>query len=104
MIVPFGHVLLLAALLFLMGLSCTIARRNLVMILIGVEIMLNASGLALVASSLRWMSMDGQALTALILGVAASEVTVGLALVMAVRRASGSLDADRQTALKEDDR
>jgi NADH-quinone oxidoreductase subunit K len=104
MIVPFGHVLLLAALLFLMGLSCTIARRNLVMILIGVEIMLNASGLALVASSLRWMSMDGQAFTALIIGMAASEVTVGLALVVAVRRASGSLDADRQTALKEDDR
>ena len=46
MIVPFAHVLLFAAVLFVMGLGCTLARRNLIMILIGVEIMLNAAGLA----------------------------------------------------------
>lgn len=103
MIVPYGHVLLLAALLFLLGLGCTLARRNLVMILIGVEIMLNAAGLVLVGASLKYQSLDGQALTALIIGVAAAEVSVGLALVVALRRASGSLDAGAQTTLKEDD-
>ena len=61
MIVPFSHVLLLAVILFGLGAACAVARRNLIMILIGVEIMLNAAGLAFVAASLRWQHLDGQA-------------------------------------------
>ena len=60
MIVPFAHVLLFAALLFVMGLGCVLARRNLIMILIGVEIMLNAAAVALVGGSAHWRQVDGQ--------------------------------------------
>ena len=61
MIVPYGHVLLLAVILFLLGAACAIARRNLLMILIGVEVMLNASALAFIGASLKWRQLDGQA-------------------------------------------
>jgi NADH-quinone oxidoreductase subunit K len=91
-IAPLGHVLLLAALLFLMGAACVIARRNLFMIIIGVEVMLNAAGLALVAGSLYWRNLEGQALVLFILAVAAAEVSVGLALVVYAQRRRKSLD------------
>jgi len=99
-IVPFGHVLFLAILLFILGAACTVARRNLIMILIGVEIMLNAAGLAFVGASLKWHQLDGQALVIFILTVAASEVAVGLALVLYSYRRTGSVDANRYNLLK----
>jgi NADH-quinone oxidoreductase subunit K len=92
MIVPFGHVLLLAGLLFVLGMVCVVARRNLVMILLGVEIMLNAAAIALVGASLRWQAMEGQVLVLFILAVAAAEVSVGLALIVNAHRRSGRLD------------
>lgn len=92
MIVPLGHVLLLAALLFLLGMACVVARRNLVMIIIGVEVMLNAACLALVAGSLYWRNLEGQALVVFVLGVAAAEVAVGLALLIHAQRRRQSLD------------
>ena len=94
MIVPLGHVLLLSALLFLMGAACVVARRNLFMIIIGVEVMLNAAGLALVAGSSYWRNLDGQALVLFILAVAAAEVSVGLALVVYAHRRRRSMDPD----------
>ena len=54
MIVPFDHVLILAGLLFLMGIFCVVVRRSLIMILLGVEIMLNAAAIILVGASLLW--------------------------------------------------
>jgi NADH-quinone oxidoreductase subunit K len=92
MIVPFGHVLLLAGLLFVLGMVCVVARRNLIMILLGVEIMLNAAAIALVGASLRWQAMEGQVLVLFILAVAAAEVSVGLALIVNAHRRSGRLD------------
>ncbi len=62
MIVPFNHVLILAGLLFLMGIFCVVARRSLVMILLGVEVMLNAAAILLVGASLRWQNLEGQAI------------------------------------------
>ena len=53
-IVPYSHVLILAAILFLLGAGCAVARRNLIMILIGVEVMLSAAGLAFIGASLHW--------------------------------------------------
>jgi NADH-quinone oxidoreductase subunit K len=99
-IVPFAHVLFLAAVVFLMGALCTLLRRNLVMILLGIEIMLNASGIALVGGSLRWMNLEGQALVLLVMAVAAAEVSVGLSLIVFSRRFTGSLNADAQNRLK----
>jgi NADH-quinone oxidoreductase subunit K len=100
MIVPYGHVLILAGILFLMGAVCTLARRNLIMILIGVEIMLNGAGIAFVAASLRWAALAGQGFVLFIMAVAASEVAVGLALIIYVRRRTGTVNADEYNMLK----
>ncbi len=100
MIVPFNHVLLLALCLFLLGAACAVARRNLIMILIGVEIMLNAAALVFVGASLHWQRLDGQVLVIFILTVAAAEVAVGLALIVSAHRRTGSVSADRYNAMK----
>ena len=100
MIVPYSHVLVLAGLLFVLGAVCAVARRNLIMILIGVEIMLNAAGLAFVGASLRWQQLDGQAFVIFIMGVAAAEVSVGLALIVYCQRRTGSVDADAYDLMK----
>ncbi|EPR43566.1 NAD(P)H-quinone oxidoreductase subunit 4L [Desulfovibrio sp. X2] len=100
MIVPLEHVLILAGILFLMGALCAVVRRNLVMILLGVEVMLNAAGIALTGAALRWNALDGQAFVLFIMGVAAAEVAVGLALIVHLRRRTGSLDADAYSELK----
>ena len=99
-IVPYSHVLILAGILFLMGASCAVARRNLIMILIGVEIMLNAAGLAFIGASLHWQRLDGQAFVIFIMAVAASEVAVGLALIVYSQRRTGTMDADRYDLMK----
>ena len=100
MIVPLGHVFILAGIIFAMGLVCLVARRNLIMTLVGVEVMMNGVALAFVAASLRWQLMEGQAFILFILAVAAAEVSVGLALVVSAYRRSGSLDPDRYDILK----
>ncbi|MEZ4484391.1 MAG: NADH-quinone oxidoreductase subunit NuoK [Syntrophotaleaceae bacterium] len=82
MIVPINHILLVAAALFFMGLSCTLLRRNLVMILVGMEIMLNAAGLVFVAGSAFWQQLDGQLMVLLIMAVTAAEVAVALAMAV----------------------
>jgi NADH-quinone oxidoreductase subunit K len=100
MIVPYGHVLILAGLLFLLGTFCVVARRNLIMILLGVEIMLNAATVAFVGSALRWQDMEGQAFVLFILAVAAAEVSVGLALIICAYRRMASVDPDNYNLLK----
>jgi NADH-quinone oxidoreductase subunit K len=92
MSVPFGHVLILAGLLFLMGSLCAVVRRNLIMILLGVEIMLNAATIAFVGAALRWQTMEGQVFVLFVLAVAAAEVSVGLALIVNAYRRIGSVD------------
>ena len=100
MIVPLGHVFLLAGLIFALGLVCLVARRNLIMTLIGVEVMMNGAAIAFVTSALRWQLMEGQAFVLIILAVAAAEISVGLALVVHVYRRTGSIDPDRYDILK----
>ena len=100
MIVPFSHVLLLSVLLFLLGAACCAARRSMVMILIGVEVILNAAGIALVGASLRWQELNGQVFVLFIMAVAAAEVAVGLALILHAQRRTGSVDADTLRLMK----
>ena len=100
MIIPWSHVIILAGVLFSMGLVCLLAHRNLIMTLIGVEVMMNAAAVAFVAAALRWQLMEGQAFVLFILAVASAEVSVGLALVVNVYRRTGSLDPDRYDILK----
>jgi NADH-quinone oxidoreductase subunit K len=101
-IVPFHHVMLLSSMLFFMGLFCTLARKNLIMILLGVEIMLNAGALAFVGAALRWQQVEGQAIVLFVLAVAATEVSVGLALIVSIYRRTGSVDPEVQLAAVEE--
>jgi NADH-quinone oxidoreductase subunit K len=100
MIVPFGHVLTLAGILFLMGIFCVVVRRNLIMMVLGVEIMLNGASIAFVAAALRWQQLEGQVFVLFILAVAAAEVSVGLALIVYAYRRTGSFDPARYNLLK----
>jgi len=100
MIVPYGHVLLLAGALFALGLVCAVARRNLVMVLLGVEIMLNAAGIAFVGAALRWQQLEGQIFVLFIMALAAAEVSVGLALIVRAYRRTGSIDQTTYDLLK----
>ena len=99
MIVPFNHVLVLAGLLFLMGIFCVVVRRSLIMILLGVEVMLNAASIILVGASLLWQNLDGQAIVLFVFAIAAAEVSVGLALIVWAYRRTGSVDPENYNFL-----
>ena len=88
------HALLLAVLLFALGLIGLLARRNILFMLLSIEIMLNAAGLAFVAGGSRWAQPDGQVMFVFILAIAAAEVAVGLALVLQVYRRFKTLNTD----------
>jgi NADH-quinone oxidoreductase subunit K len=92
--------LLLAAVLFALGLAGVLARRNLVFMLMSLEIMLNAAGLAFIAAGARWGQPDGQIMFILILTLAAAEVSVGLALVLQMHHRRATLDADAARELR----
>jgi NADH-quinone oxidoreductase subunit K len=91
---PMDHGLMLAALLFALGLIGVLVRRNVIFILMSIEIMLNAAGLAFVVAGSRWSQADGQVMFILILAVAAAEVSVGLALLLQFYRRLQTLDVD----------
>lgn len=91
---------LLAAVLFALGLAGVLARRNLVFMLMSLEIMLNAAGLAFIAAGARWGQPDGQIMFILILSLAAAEVSVGLALVLEMHQRRSTLDADAADKLR----
>ena len=95
-------VLIVAAILFVLGLVGVLTRKNFIFILISMEIMLNAAGLAFVAAGTRWAQPDGQIMFLFILAMAAAEVSVGLALVLQVYHQHKTLDVDRLNALKDD--
>ncbi|MFO7811806.1 MAG: NADH-quinone oxidoreductase subunit NuoK [Pelovirga sp.] len=92
MIVPMEHLLILATLLFAMGLGCVLVRRNLIMILIGVEIMINSVGLVLVGASAFWQQVDGQIMVLILMAITAAEVAIGLALVVYLHQQKKSID------------
>ena len=93
-VVLMQHALLLAMVLFALGTIGVLMRRNLIVMLMSVEIMLNAAGLAFIAAGSRWGQPDGQVMFILILALAAAEVAVGLALILRLYQRLGTLDAD----------
>jgi NADH-quinone oxidoreductase subunit K len=97
---PMDHGLMLAALLFALGLIGVLVRRNIVFILMSIEIMLNAAGLAFVVAGSRWAQADGQVMFIFILAVAAAEVSVGLALVLQLYRRLQTLDVDAASKMR----
>ena len=94
------HGLILAAILFVLGLIGVLARRNIVFMLMSVEIMLNAVGLAFVVAGARWGQVDGQIMFLFILTMAAAEVSVGLALVLQMYHSFKTLDTDVISKMK----
>ena len=97
---PMAHGLLLATILFALGIVGVLVRRNLIFILMSIEIMLNAAGLAFVVAGSKWAQPDGQVMFVLILAVAAAEVSVGLALLLQLHRLLGTLDADAASKMR----
>jgi NADH-quinone oxidoreductase subunit K len=98
--IPVEHGLLLAGALFVLGLVGVMVRRNVLFILLSIEIMLNASGLAFVFAGARWGQPDGQVMFIFILAMAAAEVSVGLALVIRLYHLYGTLDADSANRMR----
>jgi len=93
-IVPVPVGLTVAALLFCIGLIGVLVRRNIIVILLSIEMMFNACGLAFVFAGSYWLQPDGQVMYFFILTVAAAEVSVGLSLVLQMYRQFGSLDVN----------
>jgi NADH-quinone oxidoreductase subunit K len=92
--------LILAAMLFVVGLAGVLSRRNIIFILLSIEIMLNACGLAFIAAGARWGQPDGQVMFIFILVVAAAEVSVGLALVLQLFHRIRTVDSDAASSMK----
>ena len=92
--------LLLAGILFALGLVGLLVRRNVIFMLMSLEIMLNAAGLAFVVAGARWGQADGQIVFLFILTMAAAEVSVGLALVLQIYRRFKTLDSDAVSEMR----
>lgn len=90
----------LAVILFATGMAGLLVRRNIVFMLMCIEIMLNAAGLVFIVGGARWGQADGQVLFLLILALAAAEVAIGLALILLIHRRYGTLDADALSRMK----
>ncbi len=99
--VPLTHVLMLSAILFTLGMAGLLTRRNLIFMLMSLEVMFNAAGLAFIAAGARWGQADGQIFFILILTLAAAEVGVGLGLALQIHHRFRTLDMDKVCELKE---
>jgi NADH-quinone oxidoreductase subunit K len=94
------HGLVLAALLFALGLIGVIVRRNILFVLMCLEVMMNACALAFVVAGSRWEQPDGQIMFILILSLAASEASIGLALLFQLYRRYHTLDIDAASEMR----
>lgn len=92
--IPMEHGLLLAAALFALGLTGVMIRRNLLFILMSIEIMMSAAGLAFVVAGSHWGQADGQVMYIFIVTLAAAEASIGLALLLQMYRRHHTLDVD----------
>ena len=98
--VPLEYYLLLSAIIFAIGVVGVLIRRNLIVVLMSIELMLNAVNLTFVAFSNSLGSMDGQVIVFFVMAVAAAEAVVGLAIIIAVFRHRQSLDPQEMQLLK----
>ena len=98
--VPIEHAIALSAILFAIGTVGAITRRNLIVVLMSIELMLNAVTLALVAVSRLWGNLDGQIFVLMVIVVAAAEVAVGLGIVISLFRNRESMNIEDVSLLK----
>ena len=97
--IPSEYGLLLAAVLFVLGLVSLLIRRNIIFMLISVEIMLNSAGMAFIVAGSRWGQPDGQVMFLFILTMAAAEVSVGLALILQIYHQLKTLNSDEASKM-----
>ncbi len=98
--VPIENALIVAVILFVLGLVGLLIRRNIIFTLMSIEVMLNSAGLAFIAAGARWGQPDGQVMFLFILAVAASEVSIGLALVLQLYHWYRTLDTDQVSRMR----
>ena len=94
------HGLILAAILFVLGVIGVLTRRNLVFVLLSLEIILNATALAFVVAGSRWGESDGQIMFLMIISLAAAEVAIGLGLVLQLFHRYKTLDLNVLSKMK----
>ena len=97
--VPIQYLLGLSAVLFTIGAIGVLIRRNAIIIFMSVELMLNSANLAFISYARSLQSMDGQVFVFFVMAVAAAEVAVGLALIVAIFRSKQSIDVDQMSSL-----
>jgi NADH-quinone oxidoreductase subunit K len=97
---PMEYGLILAGILFIIGLTGALVRRNLIFLFLSVEIMLNAAGMAFVVAGTKWAVPEGQVMFIFILAMAAAEVSIGLALILLVYRKYKTLDSNSVNKMK----
>lgn len=98
--VPLEHVIGLSAILFAIGAIGALTRRNLIVILMSIELMLNAANLAFVGFARAWASVEGHVFVLMVIVVAAAEVAVGLGIVIALFRNRESVNVEDVSLLK----
>jgi NADH-quinone oxidoreductase subunit K len=105
-VIPLGHVIGLSAILFTIGVLGVATRRNLIVVLMSIELMLNAANLALVGFNRAWPgsegapALDGQMFVLIVISVAAAEVAVGLGIVISMFRNRDSVNLEDVSLLK----
>ena len=98
--IPVEHGLILSSILFAIGLIGVLTRRNIVFVLMSLEIMLNASALAFIVAGSRWGEADGQIMFIMILTLAAAEVAIGLGLIIQMFRQFKTIDINVLSDMK----
>ncbi len=98
--VPLSHYLALGAIMFVIGAAGVLMRRNAIIILMSIELMLNAVNVTFVGFSRQWGNMEGQVFAIFVITVAAAEAAVGLAILIALNRDRTVLNVDEVNLLK----
>lgn len=98
--VPLEHVIGLSAILFAIGLAGALTRRNIIVILMSIEVMLNAANLAFVGFARHWGNVEGHIFVLMVIVVAAAEVAVGLGILIALFRNRESVDVEEASLLR----
>ena len=99
-VIPIEHGLILSSTLFAIGLIGVLTRRNILFVLMSLEIMLNASALAFIVAGSRWGEADGQIMFIMILTLAAAEVAIGLGLIIQMFRQFKTIDINVLSDMK----
>ena len=98
--IPLEHGLALAAILFCLGLLGLMIRRDVLFVLMSLEVMMNAAALAIVVAGARWVQADGQVMFILVITLAAAEASIGLAILLQLYRRFRTLDIDAASEMR----